>query len=82
MFSSLIHSVATPCAGARGASHAHKKQNTKKEPLRGLGGVPHFCFTPNLIFCDLKLCAKFTNPRTTPSGRKVCGPERKKNDII
>jgi hypothetical protein len=30
------------------------------------------------LFCDLKLCAKFHNPRTTPSGRKVCGTERKK----
>ena len=26
---------------------------------------------------DLKLRANFQNPRTTPSGRKVCGTEKK-----
>ena len=25
-----------------------------------------------LYFCHLRLCAKFQNPRTTPSVRKVC----------
>ena len=29
---------------------------------------------------DLKLRAKFHNPRSTPSGRKVCGTERKKHN--
>ena len=37
--------------------------------------ITNICFTPNLIFCDLKLHAKFQNPRTTLSGRKVCGGE-------
>jgi hypothetical protein len=36
-----------------------------------------YIFIPNLIFL-LKLCANFQNPRTTPSGTKVCGMERKK----
>ena len=29
------------------------------------------------FFYDSKLRAKFQNPRTTPSGRKVCGGEKK-----
>ena len=28
--------------------------------------------TCNCIYCQLILCAKFQNPRTTPSVRKVC----------
>ena len=36
-------------------------------------------FLPQILFfCDLKLHAKFHNPRRTPSGRKVCGGEEKK----
>ena len=34
---------------ARGASHAHKKKNTKKAP-QGARGGPNFLFTLNLIF--------------------------------
>ena len=30
-----------------------------------------------ILFCSLKLHAQFQNPRTTPSGRKVTGSERK-----
>jgi hypothetical protein len=37
-------------------------------------GVPQFFF----IFGELGAHAKFQNPRTTPSGKKVCDPERKK----
>ena len=40
------------------------------------------CFTPKLFFCDLKPYAKFQNPRTTPSWRKVCDPERKERKKI
>ena len=29
----------------------------------------------NCISCNLKLCAKFQNPRRTPSVRKVCDTE-------
>ena len=36
--------------------------------------------TPNLIFCDLKIGAKFHKPWTTPSGRKLCGGEKKKDN--
>jgi hypothetical protein len=45
----------------------HKKKNNKKGP-------------PNLLFFYLKLCAKFQNPRTTCSGRKVCGGEKRKEN--
>ena len=39
-------------------------------------GVNFFLFYPkSSFFCYLKLHAKFHNPRTTPSGRKVCGGE-------
>jgi hypothetical protein len=31
-------------------------------------------------FFDLKLFAKFQNPRTTPSGRKVYGTEKEKGN--
>ena len=38
-------------------------------------------FLPQILFFgDLKLHAKFPNPSTTPSGRKVCGMEKKKNN--
>ena len=42
-------------------------------PPQGAIGCPksYFC-------CDLKLRAKFHNPRTTPSRRKVCGTEKRK----
>ena len=40
-----------------------------------------FCYPKSYLFCDIKLCAKFQNPRTTPSGRKVCGPEKKERKI-
>ena len=40
-----------------------------------------FCAFSNhsnlIFFCELKPPAKFQNPRTTPSGRKVCHPEKK-----
>ena len=34
-------------------------------------GSPIFFYPKSYIFCDLKLRAKFQNPRTIPSGRKV-----------
>ena len=46
---------------------------TLRQPLK-------FCIPQILLFCDCKLCAKFQNPRTTPSGRKVCDPERRKEE--
>ena len=71
VYSSLIHSVTW-------ASYVHQKKNTPKAS-RGLGRVPIFFVYPNVIFCcDLKLCTKFHNPRTTPSGRKVCSGEKKR----
>ena len=62
-------------------SHAHEKKNTKKAPPRGLGAVLIFFYPKSYFFCDLKLHAKFQNPRTTPAWRKVCGPERKENNL-
>ncbi len=44
----------------------------------GEGGVPFFFYPKSYFFCDLKLCAKFHNPRTTPSGRKVCGTQERR----
>ena len=53
----------------------------KNAPQWGYWGGPKFCLYPkSYFFCDLKLCAKFHNPRTTPSGRKVCGTEKKKRE--
>ena len=66
---------------ARGASHAHKKKNTKKGPPRGLGGVLIFFYPKSYFFCDLKPHAKFRNPTINLSGRKVCGTERKRKII-
>ena len=48
----------------------------KKSPPDGRGrwGVPNFfLYHKSYLFCELKPCAKFQNPRTNPSGRKVCG---------
>jgi hypothetical protein len=92
VFSSLIHSVAivpcavlmkAPLAHTRGASYAHKKKNPKKDPTGGLG-VNQMFVLPQILFfiCDLKLCAKFRNSRTTPSRRKVCGREKKRKQKI
>jgi hypothetical protein len=52
---------------AHGASHMHKKNNTKKGPL-GL------FFTPKLFF----FVQNFITLGHNPSGRKVCGMEKKK----
>ena len=41
--------------------------------------VQKLCFSQNLIFWWHKLPTKFQNPRTTPSRRKVCDPEKKNN---
>ena len=49
--------------------------------FRGLGGVPQIFFRhKSYFFCELGPHTKFHNPRTTPSGRKVCDPERKKEE--
>ena len=49
--------------------------------FRGLGGVPQIFFRhKSYFFCELGPHTKFHNPRTTPSGRKVCDPERKKKE--
>jgi hypothetical protein len=41
-------------------------------------GPTFFSLTPNLIFCALNPNAKFQNPMTTPSLRKVNQGERKR----
>ena len=41
---------------------------------------PIFVYPKSYFFCDLELLAKFLNPRTTPSGRKECDPEKKKKE--
>jgi hypothetical protein len=33
---------------------------------------------PNHFFCEFKPHAKFQNPRTTPSGRKITQAEKRK----
>jgi hypothetical protein len=63
-----------PRTHARGASNTHKKKNAKKGP-------PNSFFYPKSYFlCDLKLRAKLRNYTITPSGRKVCGREKKKEE--
>ena len=47
-------------------------------PQGARGGGPNFFYPKSYFFCDLKPRAKFHNPRTIPSWRKVCGGERKK----
>ena len=48
-------------------------------PPQGEGGVPRIIFLPKIVFfCELKPHAQFQNPTITPSGRNVCGTERKK----
>ena len=42
----------------------------------------NFILPPILFFWELKLCTKFQNPKTTPSGRKVCSGEKKERKII
>ena len=44
--------------------------------MQGEGGFPPFLSHPK---CELGFHAKFHDPRTTPSGRKVCDPEKKNN---
>ena len=52
----------------------------KKLTLQEGRGTPIF-FAPILIlFCDYSLCAKFQNRSINPSGRKVYGTKRKKNN--
>ena len=43
---------------------------------------PNTFYPKSYFFCDLKLCAKFQNPRTTPSGKKYVarGGKREKNN--
>jgi hypothetical protein len=42
-----------------------------------LGVLIFFFFSGILKVCELGAIAKFQNPRTSPSGRKVCDPERR-----
>jgi hypothetical protein len=56
----------------------HMKKNIKKGPPRVRGEFQIFVYPKSYFLCDLKLHAKFHNPRTTPSGRKE--KERKKKN--
>jgi hypothetical protein len=38
----------------------------------------YFFYPKSYFFCDLKPHAKFWNHTITPSGRKICGGEKKK----
>ena len=47
------------------------------------GGVfPNFFSPQILFFCDLKPHAKFQNPRSIPSGRKVFDPEEEEEEKL
>ena len=50
-------------------------------PLGPPSTLAEFVLPQIIFFCDLKLDAKFHTPRTTPSGRKVCGTEKRKQII-
>jgi hypothetical protein len=49
-------------------------------PGVGGGGGGDILLNPKFIFFCLKLHAKFRSPSTTPSGRKVCGTEKRKRN--
>ena len=51
---------------------------TIKKTPRGIWGSENLVHHKSYLFCDLKFCAKCHNPRTTPSGRKVCGAKERK----
>jgi hypothetical protein len=51
------------------------QQQPKKSPHLG-GMSPKNVYPKYYFFLDLKLLAKFQMPRTTPSGRKLCGTEK------
>ena len=55
-----------------------RRKTLIKAPQWARGGPEFFFVHKILFFCDLKLCANFHKPRTTPSGTKVCGTERRK----
>jgi hypothetical protein len=59
------------------SSYFFQKKNTKLIPPRGQGGPPMFFLPEILHFFELKPPAKKT---ITPSGRKVCGGEKKKQE--
>jgi hypothetical protein len=45
------------------------------------GGSPNFVLhSKSYLFFDVKLRAKFQNPRTTPFERKVCGTEQQEKN--
>jgi hypothetical protein len=46
-----------------------------------VGGNEGIEWNPS-IFCEFEPLAKFHNPRTTPSGRKVCDTETEETKII
>ena len=50
----------------------------QKEVSGILGGAQILFYPKFYFFCDLKPHAKFQNPRTTTSGRKVTRGKRKK----
>ena len=50
----------------------------RKSPPRREGGPPNVVHLTSYSFSELKPHAKFQNPRTTSSGRKVKQGERKK----
>jgi hypothetical protein len=51
---------------------------TLKKAPPGVGDPEYIFLRQVLFFGDLKFRAKFHNPRTATSGRKVCGTEKKK----
>jgi hypothetical protein len=70
-----------PRACARGLLTHTRRKIIKKDLQGARGGGSQNCYLPvSYCFCDLKPRAKFHYPRTTPSGRKVCGTERKEKN--
>ena len=59
-----------------------KKKRSILSPCQATINILFFCFLGE-NFCylqpHLKLSARFHNPKTTPSGRKACGREKKNN---
>jgi hypothetical protein len=67
----LFNSKNSNCAVLMKAPWPVRIKTLKKDPQGAKRGVPKDFFTP-IFFCNFKLSAQFHNPRTTPSGRKVC----------
>ena len=75
--------VRRPCQNLDPYDNSFYDFSLLSHPNRLFLGSPKFCFNENLnLLGDIGAHAKFQNRSINPSGRKVCGTERKKRKII